>query len=111
MVKASRTVWIPDADLSEIWMTSDFGHSLYTYSKNQAQFFIRHVCKLFYYSKLDRSLLKTCFIFDKVASTNCWHFCFSEAFDLRHEIRESSSHAEAEEFAQNGDDVSHFALC
>ena len=32
-------------------------------------------------------------------------FCDSEAFDLRHEIRESSSHAEAEEFAQNGDEV------
>ncbi len=30
---------------------------------------------------------------------------YSEAFDLRHEIRESSSHAEAEEFAQNGDEV------
>jgi hypothetical protein len=33
------------------------------------------------------------------------YFFYSEAFDLRHEIRESSSHAEAEEFAQNGDEV------
>jgi len=37
-------------------------------------------------------------------------YYISEAFDLRHEIRESSSHAEAEEFAQNEDEVNklHF---
>ena len=30
---------------------------------------------------------------------------FSEAFDLRHEIKETSTHAEAETFAQNGEEV------